>query len=111
MRKKCVLIFFTILFTFCFLGLSIAGEKKGNARKGKYLFRKSCRACHNGSKAAELGPFNKKISEWKSAFSPGKYKEFKCSSEWEKLSEQDLKDMLLYLRDGAADSTVPRGCG
>lgn len=111
MRRKGIFICFTILFTFCFLGLSTAGEKKANPRKGKYLFRKNCRACHNGGKAFELGPYNKKIKEWESIFAPGKYKEFKCKSEWEKLSEQDLRDLLQYLRDGAADSKVPRGCG
>jgi mono/diheme cytochrome c family protein len=111
MNRKCILILFTIVFSFCFIGLSMAGQK-ANARKGKYLFRKNCRACHQpGGKAQEMGPFNKKIKEWESIFAPGKYKEFKCNSEWEKLSEQDLRDMLQYLLDGAADSKVPRGCG
>ena len=62
-------------------------------------------------KAEEFGPIQKKTKEWESIFAPGKYKEFKCKSEWEKLSEQDLLDMLQYLSDGASDSKVPRGCG
>lgn len=111
MRRKGTFIFFMILITLCFLGLSIAGEKKGNSRKGKYLFRKSCRVCHNGNKASELGPINKKIKEWEGIFAPDKYKEFECKDEWEKRSEQDLRDILQYLLDGAADSKVPRGCG
>jgi mono/diheme cytochrome c family protein len=92
------------------LGLSLAAEK-GNRRKGKFLFRTNCRACHDGNKAQELGPFQKKIKEWEAVFAKDKYKEYKCKSEWEKLSEQDLIDILQYLRDGAADSKVPRGCG
>ena len=111
MERKGILIFFTILFTVGFLGLSIAAEKKGNSRKGKFLFRNSCRACHNGNKAQELGPFQKKTKEWEAVFAKDKYKEYKCKAEWEKLSEQDLIDILQYLRDGAADSKVPRGCG
>ena len=110
MRRKTILILLTILMSFCFVAAGIAGDK-ANPRKGKYLFRKNCRACHNGKKAAVLGPLNKKIKEWECIFAPGKYKEFKCNSEWEKLSEQDRCDLLQYLLDGAADSKVPRGCG
>jgi len=111
MNRKGMLIFFTILISFCFLALSFAGEKKGNSRKGKYLFRKNCRACHDGGKAAELGPYQKKIEEWGTIFAKDNYKAYPCKAEWEKLSEQDLCDILQYLCDGAADSTVPRGCG
>jgi mono/diheme cytochrome c family protein len=110
-NRKPIFILFTILFSLCFLGLSVAGNK-GNSRKGKYLFRKNCRVCHRpGGKAEELGPIQKQTEEWESIFAPDKYKEFKCKSEWEKLSEQDLLDMLQYLSDGASDSKVPRGCG
>jgi hypothetical protein len=111
MNRNCILILFIIFFSFCFIGLSVAG-KKGNSRKGKYLFRKNCRVCHRpGGKAEEMGPVQKTTEEWESIFAPDKYKEFKCKSEWEKLSEQDLLDMLQYLSDGASDSKVPRGCG
>lgn len=112
MKKKWVLVLFSTLFLFCFLGLGIAGEKVGNARKGKMLFRKSCRSCHkDGGKAHALGPYEKTIKEWEAVFAKDNYKEYKCKAEWEKLSEQDLVDILLYLRSGASDSKVPRGCG
>ena len=111
MNRKSIFILFTILFSLCFIGLSIAGEK-GNARKGKFLFRKSCRACHReGGKAQAMGPYDKKVKEWECLFAKDKYKEYKCKAEWEKLSEQDLCDILQYLHDGAVDSPVPRGCG
>lgn len=111
MIRKWIFIFFTLILSLCLFGLGIAGEKKGNSRKGKYLFRKNCRVCHNGNKASELGPISKKIKEWESIFAPDKYKEFECKNEWEKRSEKDLGDILQYLLDGAADSKVPRGCG
>lgn len=111
MTRKFILILFTILFSFCFLGLSMAGQK-ANARKGKLLFRKSCRVCHReGGKAQAMGPYDKKVKEWECLFAKDKYKEYKCKAEWEKLSEQDLCDILQYLFDGAVDSPVPRGCG
>lgn len=112
MNRKSIFILVTILISFCFVGLSIAEEKKGNARKGKYLFRKNCRACHrDGGKAQPMGPYDKKVNEWKGLFAKDKHKEYKCKDEWEKLSEQDLCDILKYLIDGAVDSPVPRGCG
>jgi mono/diheme cytochrome c family protein len=110
MNRKWVL-FFTLLLSLCLFGLGIAGDKKVNRRKGKLLFRKNCRVCHNGGKAQELGPFRKKIKEWESIFAKDNYKEYQCKTEWEKLSEQDLLDILAYLQAGAADSKVPRGCG
>ena len=111
MNRKGILVIFTIIFSFCIIGLSIAEEKAGNARKGKALFRQNCRTCHNGGKAQELGPFQKKTKEWEAIFAKDKYKEYKCMAEWKKLSEQDLRDILKYLCDGAADSKIPRGCG
>jgi len=111
MRRKTILILLTILMSFFFIAAGIAGEQ-GNTRKGKYLFRKGCRACHKpGGKAQVMGPYYKKVKEWESVCTPDKYKEFKCKAEWEKLSEQDLRDLLQYLIDGASDSEVPRGCG
>ena len=111
MNRKWIFIFFTLILSLCLFGLGIAGDKKANSRKGKLLFRKNCRVCHDGGKAQELGPYRKKIKEWESVFAKDKYKEYACKAEWEKLSEQDLLDILAYLRAGAADSKVPRGCG
>jgi mono/diheme cytochrome c family protein len=111
MNRKWIFIFFSLIVSLCLFGLGIAGDKVGNGRKGKLLFRKNCRACHNGGKASELGPYNKEIKEWDGIFAKDKYKEYQCKAEWEKLSEQDLLDILTYLRAGAADSKVPRGCG
>lgn len=111
MKRKQIFIFFTLILSLCLFSLGIAAEKKANSRKGKLLFRRNCRVCHDGGKAQELGPYQKKIKEWNSIFAKDKYNEYKCKAEWEKLSEQDLLDILAYLRAGAADSKVPRGCG
>jgi len=111
MSRKGILIFFTVILSLSLFSLGIAGVQKANSRKGKYLFRTKCRLCHNGDKAQALGPFQKKIKEWNSIFAKDKYEQYPCKDQWEKLSEQDLLDILTYLRAGAADSKVPRGCG
>ena len=111
MNRKWIFILMSLILSLCLFGLGIAGDTVGNSRKGKLLFRKNCRACHDGGKAQELGPFQKKIKEWDAVFAKDRYREYQCKAEWEKLSEQDLLDILTYLRVGAADSKVPRGCG
>ena len=110
MNRKWIFILIDLIISLCFFGLGIAGSK-ANSRKGKMLFRKNCRACHNGSKAQELGPYQKTIKEWEAAFAKDKLKDYACKDEWQKLSEQDLIDILEYLRAGASGSAVPRGCG
>jgi cytochrome c553 len=111
MNRKWILIILTLILSSGLLGLGIAGADKANIRKGKLLFRTKCHVCHDSEKAQELGPYRKKIKEWDSIFAKDKYKEYACKDQWEKLSEQDLLDILAYLRAGAADSKVPRGCG
>lgn len=111
MIKKIIMVAITVLLICSFLGLSIAAEK-GNSRKGKYLFRKNCFSCHrDGGKAAAMDPFEKTMAEWESIFSKENYSQYPCAKEWEKLSDADLLDMITFLKDGAKDSPVPRGCG
>ncbi|MFW5731096.1 MAG: c-type cytochrome [Desulfonatronovibrionaceae bacterium] len=101
------------------IGLALA-SLDGNPRKGKYLFRKTCRPCHmeNSEKAVEagyaanpgyLGPDSKRQAQWLETFE-GK-EELPCFSHWQDLSESDMNDILIYLHDGAKDSPTPQKCG
>ena len=81
----------------------------GNQRKGKYLFRKYCRKCHDGSSAKELSPNSKTMAEWKQVFS--NYQNLKCKDEWKKLKHKDLNDIFTYLHEHAYDSAQPATCG
>jgi cytochrome c2 len=45
MAKKLVVAAIIMVFMVVTIGVAMA-EGKGNARKGKYLFRKTCRSCH-----------------------------------------------------------------
>ncbi|OQX63494.1 MAG: hypothetical protein B5M56_02735 [Desulfococcus sp. 4484_241] len=110
MKEKMV-VFLTIA---CFLlvtaGMSIAGQKAGNEKKGKYLFRKNCRSCHiDGGSAKALSPNSKTQAQWDRAFK--KHERLQCADEWKKLSEKDLKDILSYLYNHAFDSPSPATCG
>ena len=110
MFKKTVFIFVSLCVVFGFSSLSFSADK-GNARKGKFLFRKTCRACHqDGAGAKVLGPDSKTQAQWTRAFEPEKYQAYACKAEWEKLSADDLNDIYTYLYDHAFDSPSPAKC-
>jgi len=97
-----------LIFMFVAIGVAMA-EEKGNARKGKYLFRKNCRACHiEGGSAQALSPISKTQAQWQSVFET--IDQLTCSAEWEKLSEKDRADMYAQLHGHAFDSPSPAKC-
>jgi mono/diheme cytochrome c family protein len=110
MRKKILILLALACFLFVVVGSSLAEQKTGNEKKGKYLYRKNCRACHiDGGSAMVLSPNSKTQEQWERAFE--KYERLKCVDEWKKLTEQDLEDILSYLYNHAFDSPTPATCG
>ncbi len=97
-----------MFFVLSFAGV-VTGAGKGNARKGKYLFRKNCRTCHQEGKGAnELSPISKTQAQWKKVFEG--CDKLACRDVWAKLSEKDLEDMFAYLHGHAFDSPSPAKC-
>ena len=103
-----------ILVTF-FIGLSfslaLAEEgftNTGNDRKGKYIFRKNCRSCHDGSSAESLSPNSKTQAQWERTFE--KMERLKCVDEWKKIEQKDLNDVFTYLYNHGYDSPQPATC-
>ena len=83
MVKKIIIMAITMAFLAVSIGVVMAG-KKGNARKGKYLFRKTCRICHlEGGSAKDLSPVSKTQAEWQKVFDG--IDALKCKAEWAKL--------------------------
>src|SRR5210317_760937 len=73
----------------------------GNGRKGKYLFKKSCKSCHTeGAEGGVVTPLNKTMSQWDRFFKKSKHD----AGSWESFSEQDLLDINQFLFDHAVDS-------
>jgi hypothetical protein len=108
MKKKIGSLFIIIIMLLISLGLSLAQEN-GNARKGKFLFRKNCRACHvQGGSAKELGPNSKTQAQWDEAFK--NIDKLKCGDQWAQLSEKDKTDMYAQLWGHAFDSPSPEKC-
>ena len=108
MFKKVSSILLIMIFLLVTIGVVMAGEK-GNARKGKYLFRKNCRACHvEGGEGKELSPISKTQAEWHKVFDNSS--SLACKEEWAKLSEKDVADMFAHLHGHAFDSPSPAKC-
>ena len=98
-------IFLTLL---TFIATSALAAEGGNPRKGKHLFKKTCKTCHSsGGDGGEVTPMTKTQAQWDRMFKKKKHDE----ESWKTLSEQDLKDIQQILFDHAADSPQPQTCG
>ena len=108
MFKRIGSILITLFFVFAVIGIVIAADK-GNARKGKYLFRKNCRTCHSEDGSAKaLSPIDKTQAQWDEIFKNDD--KLSCSETWAKLSEKDRTDMYAHLWGHAFDSPSPEKC-
>ena len=82
----------------------------GDSKKGKFLYKKSCKTCHTaGAEGGELTPLSKTQKQWDLFFEKNKHKAKPAI--WKDYSEQDLKDIQQFLYDHAADSDQPQTCG
>ncbi|MGL1863174.1 MAG: c-type cytochrome [Pseudodesulfovibrio sp.] len=106
MSRKLILAIATLLISVFAVSMAFA-MGGGNARKGKFLYRKNCRSCHAGGEASDLSPADKTQAEWTATFSDmGK---IKCSDGWT-VQEKDINDIFTYLHDYAKDSPSPAKC-
>ncbi len=110
MHRKLVFMFVAITFVFSLASFGFS-ETNGNSRKGKHLFRNSCRECHQEDATAKpLSPDSKTQAQWERVFKPDNYNKLDCKDEWAKHSEQDLADIFTYLHKHAFDSPSPAKC-
>ena len=91
-----------------FIATSALAAEGGNPRKGKHLYKKSCKTCHSsGGEGGEVTPMTKTQAQWDRVFKKKKHNE----EGWKNLSDKDLKDIQQFLFDHAADSPQPQTCG
>ncbi|MBI3130780.1 MAG: cytochrome c [Acidobacteria bacterium] len=93
------------------LGASVqAGEAKGSDTKGKFFFKKSCKACHmDGGSAKALTPLSKTQAQWRKFFDAGKHKGEALSPKLG--TPAQLLDIKTFLINHASDSPQPETCG
>lgn len=91
-----------------FIATSALAAEGGNPRKGKHLYKKTCKTCHSsGGEGGVVTPMTKTQAQWDRTFKKKKHD----AAAWKKLSEKDLKDIQQFLFDHAADSPQPQTCG
>lgn len=90
------------------MALAAAG---GSETKGKFFFKKSCKACHAKSGAGgEVTPLTKTQAQWKDYFAKSKHN--KGKEELNKILTPDqLVDVQTFLVNHASDSPQPETCG
>ncbi len=111
--KKGLIVAVSVLLAASFVA-PVAAMDQGNKRKGKYIYRKVYKACHErGAVASEkpaLNPDAKTQAEWTQIFESKDYTEFGCDQEFAALAQDDLVDIYTYLHAHAADSPTPLKC-
>ena len=94
-------------------GQVFAGEE-GDARKGKFTYRKIYKSCQEkgmtDTSKPPISPDAKTQAQWKRVFDKKQFDIFGCAEEWAKLDEQQLLNIYTYLYDHAADSPSPAKC-
>lgn len=110
MSKRIIFSVVSLFIILGFVSVSFSADK-GNSRKGKYLFRKNCRECHqDGAAAKALSPDSKTQAQWTRTFQPDNVKGLACTAEWEKRNDEELLDIYTYLHKHAFDSPTPAKC-
>lgn len=110
MKMKVAITSIAFIALLCMVTLNALAQE-GNARKGKYLYRSTCRRCHQENAAATpLSPDSKTQAQWERTFKPENYQALACKDEWAKHSKEDLTDIFTYLYEHAFDSPSPAKC-
>lgn len=115
MIRKTIFSLIILIFTLTGLGMAFAADgPDGNKRKGKYTYRKVCKACFDSGEVASetpaVSPSDKKMNEWKNLFESRSLDIFGCPTQWDALSEDDYLDIYAYFYYHASDSPTPATC-
>jgi hypothetical protein len=118
MFKKSFITLIVLMFTLVSISMAFAssteGGPDGNKRKGKYTYRKVCKACaaagDTESAKPKVSPADHKMAEWKAIFESKNFEEFGCEAHWAKLSDKAINDIYSYFYHFAADSPTPAKC-
>jgi mono/diheme cytochrome c family protein len=99
---------FALILTVSVL-VSATTPSKGNPDKGRTIFRQTCKNCHSkGGAGGEITPLNMTAGQWRSYFDKGKHAR---GTLLQVMSEQNLRDVQVFLVAHAVDSEHPETCG
>lgn len=104
----------TCLLILAFFGMAYAVDsRKGDANKGKQIYREVCRSCHDGSKAKKVTPMHKTTAQWKRLFDNDMARlreKHQGVEEFNKIKQEDFDHIYRFVLEGALDSEQPQTC-
>ncbi len=96
------------LFT---LGVAQAAIEGGDAKNGKVLAKEKCKYCHvTGADGGTMTPLSKTQRQWERFYKKDKHNRL-APGAWDKISSNELIDIMQFMYDHAADSAQPETCG
>lgn len=114
MKTKLIGLAVAVIVVLTGAALVFAQGPDGNKRKGKYTYKSVYKACAKRgevpSKTPIVSPGDKTMAQWERIFEKKKFDIFKCSTEWNSLSAEEMNDIYSYLYNYAADSPTPAKC-
>ncbi len=104
----------TFLLVLSLFSISQAVDpKKGDANKGKQIYKEVCRSCHDGTNAKKITPMNRTIAQWKRLFDNdmARLKEKHTGNEaFNKINKDDFEHLYKFIIEGALDAEQPQTC-
>lgn len=83
----------------------------GDAKNGKKLALEKCKYCHiTGAEGGTITPLSKTQRQWARFYKKGKHNKL-APDAWDKISPNELIDIMQFMYDHAADSPQPATCG
>lgn len=102
----------TLLACFCTVSILINGPalaaiEGGDSARGKALAIEKCLPCHiRGAEAGTMTPISKTQRQWERFFDKDRHNKIATGS-WDQITEPELKDIMQFIYDHAADSDEP----
>jgi mono/diheme cytochrome c family protein len=111
--RKALILTSTFCLTLAFAGTTLVSAviEGGDANRGRELIKEKCKQCHiQGAEAGTMTPLSKTQQQWDRFVKKNRHDKI-APGTWGQIAEQDLKDILQYIYNHAADSEQPETCG
>ena len=90
---------------------ALAAIEGGDARRGRELTLAKCKSCHvAGASGGTMTPLSKTQRQWERFYVKDRHNRV-APGTWDKIEASELKDIMQYMHDHAADSPQPETCG
>jgi hypothetical protein len=105
--------FLGVLGLYMVITLSVAHAviEGGDDRAGRELAKTKCKTCHvQGKEGGTMTPLSKTQRQWERFFMKKKHEKI-APGALSSISEDELKDIMQFMYNHAADSPQPETCG